>query len=298
MALAGRSVAVTGATGMQGGAVARALVTAGATVTAVVRKPESEASKRLAEDGVALAVGDLDDASGLRTACEGMDAVFSVQVAASATVDEVQQAANLVRAARDAGVDQFVHSSVSGTRWRSEHRSAESGGTGPYWDAKEAVEDAVTSAGFPAWTIVKPAFFMDNFVEPKVSGMFPLLQQGELLVACPLDTPLAMISSADFGQVVARIVAEPERFSGHTVELASDVRSFAEIAQIYTATTGHPVVATSASRADVDARLAPRTWSGMQIWLESVGYPARPEHAARYGIDLSTEFGDWLTANR
>lgn len=298
--LQSKSVLVTGATGMQGGSVARALVGAGASVTALVRDPNSAPAQELKGEGVHLQVGDLDDFSSLLAACSGHDCVFSVQLASSPTNPRAEetQADNLIQAAREAGVQHFVHSSVSGTGWRGTHPGADSGGTDGYWDSKEAVEAAVRIAGFPTWTIVKPAFFMNNFVEPKLSHMFPLLTDGEILVACRLDTPLALLSGEDFGKAVAIAVANPAEFSEAEIELSSEALTFTQIADIYSDLTDSPITAYSCSPEAIEARLGNRSWSGMQLWLDAVGYPARPEHAAAYDVVLDTKLHDWLATHR
>ncbi|WP_458683495.1 NmrA family NAD(P)-binding protein [Prescottella equi] len=298
--LEGRSVLVTGATGMQGGAVARALARAGASVSALVRDPNSASAEKLDRAGIRLQTGDLDDYPSLLTACEGHEVVFSVQAASSPSNPraEQDQADNLIHAARESDISQFVHSSVSGTGWRESHPNANSGGTESYWDSKEAVESAVRRAGFPSWTILKPAFFMDNLIEPKVSHMFPLINKGEILVACRIDTNLAMVSAEEFGEVVAAIAADPARFSEAEIELSSESLTFGQIASTYSSVTGTSVVASSNSPDVIEQRLGTRSWSGMQIWLESVGYPARPEHAAKYGFHLTGRLDTWLAKNR
>lgn len=298
--LKNRSVLVTGATGMQGGSVARALSRGGAFVSALVRDPGSEAATELEKSGIRLVKGELEDRSSLRAACAGHDSVFSVQLASSPTnpTSERDHAHNLITAARDSKVSHFVHSSVSGTGWRKSHSQAHSGGTDAYWDSKEAVEDAVRSAGFPVWTILKPAFFMENFMAPKVAHMFPFLSHGEIVVACGITTTLAMVSGDDFGKAAAAVVADPARFTEAEIELSSTALSFAEIADTYGDVTGVRTKVCSASPEEIEERLGNRSWSGMQIWLAAVGYPARPEHAAEYGIDIRTSFRDWLSAHR
>ena len=73
-----RSVLVGGATGQQGGAVARLLLEKGHRVVALTRKPESESAARLTQAGVEVAVGSFDDGSALERAMRGVDAVFTM----------------------------------------------------------------------------------------------------------------------------------------------------------------------------------------------------------------------------
>src|SRR3954462_8843764 len=92
----------TGATGQQGGAVARALIPAGTPVRGLVRDPGSDRARALAELGVELVKGDLDEPESLKPALSGARALFSVQL--PDLVDpmgdaEIRQARNLAAAA-------------------------------------------------------------------------------------------------------------------------------------------------------------------------------------------------------
>jgi uncharacterized protein YbjT (DUF2867 family) len=293
------SVLVTGATGMQGGAVARALRHGAIHVTALVRDPDSAPARQLAEESVGLAVGDLEDPATLASACSGHTTVFSVQPAPFADKDsERRQAAHLIKAAREAGVRHLVHTSVSGTGWRAQYPDVDPGPARNYWDSKEDVEAMVRDAGFPAYTIVKPAFFMENFIPPKVGHMFSLLADGELLVASAATTKVGLISAADFGAVVAAFATHPDRFAGAEIELGGDALTFPQIADVLTEVAGRQVTASCRSADEVDARLGRKSWSATQTWLDAVGYPARPEHAAAHGLDVPTSFRHWAEEHR
>ena len=73
-----RSVLVSGATGQQGGALARVLLEKGHSVRAFVRRPDSPEAKELERSGAELAVGDFEDPSVMEEAARGMDAAFVV----------------------------------------------------------------------------------------------------------------------------------------------------------------------------------------------------------------------------
>ncbi len=70
---------VTGATGRQGGAVARHLLERGHWVRALTRDPKKPAARALAEMGAEVVGGDLDDSPSVERALEGVYGVFSVQ---------------------------------------------------------------------------------------------------------------------------------------------------------------------------------------------------------------------------
>ncbi|MEU7811667.1 NmrA family NAD(P)-binding protein [Pseudonocardia sp. NPDC049154] len=285
-------ILVSGATGMQGGAVARAAHAAGLEVTALVRDPV----KATLPAGVRLVQGDTEDPAALERACAGQTTVFSMQPTGRDGA-EVRQATNLARAAAAAGVRHLVHSSVSGTGWRVRHPDVDPGTTGYYWDQKEEAEAAVRSAG-PTYTIVKPAFFLENLLPPKVGWMFPLLGAGELLTATAPTTPVGFVAAEDFGAAVVAVAREPERFAGAEIELGGDAPTFPELAGVLTEATGRQVRATTLPAVEVDARLGRFSWSATQEWFDAVGYPARPAHAAEVGLSMSTTAKAWAERHR
>ena len=114
-----RIVLVAGATGRQGGAVVRHMLPKGWRLRALTRNPKSYAARQLAEKGVELAEGDMDDPASLERAARGVYGIYSVQdfwtVGARR---EVQQGKNLADVAKKAGVEHFVYSSVGRAQYR------------------------------------------------------------------------------------------------------------------------------------------------------------------------------------
>src|SRR5262245_54577736 len=105
-----RTVLITGATGNQGGAVARALAGKGFALRGMTRKPDSDAAKALSAGGVAIVKGDLDDEASLRSALSGAWGVYAVQNTWEAGVQkEEEQGKRIATLARDAGVGHFVY---------------------------------------------------------------------------------------------------------------------------------------------------------------------------------------------
>jgi uncharacterized protein YbjT (DUF2867 family) len=294
-------VLVTGATGMQGGAVVQALLRAGHPVTALVRNPSSAPAQALAGHGVALTTGDLEDVASLEAAGSGHDAVFSVQLAGVDPADpgaERRQADNIATAARRAGITHLLHTSVSSTGWRSHHPEVEDSDppmSDPlmkeYWNQKEAAEDVVRHSDLDRWTIFKPAFYMENFIPPRQGYMFPDLPAGKVVTASNPQTVLALICADDFGAAVAAAVAEPDRFHEAEVELAGDALTFPQMAGILSEATGREIVADIISVGERTQRYGSPTAFG-DVWDDLVGYPARPHHAAAWGLSTTT-FRQW-----
>src|SRR6202040_3160483 len=110
-----RTILITGVTGHQGGAVARALQGAGFHLRGLTRKPDGERAAALARQGVDVdfVKGDLDEEASLRRALAGAWGVFSVQNTAEAGVErEEAQGKRLAMLAREAGIEHYVYTSV------------------------------------------------------------------------------------------------------------------------------------------------------------------------------------------
>ena len=155
-----RTILITGVTGHQGGAVARALQSSGFRLRGLTRKPESEQAAALARSGVDIDVvqGDLDDEATLRRALAGAWGVFGVQNTWEAGVErEEAQGKRLATLAREAGVEHYVYTSVGSAHKR----------TGiPHFDNKWRIEETVRGLRFPSHVILRPVSFMENLLAP------------------------------------------------------------------------------------------------------------------------------------
>jgi uncharacterized protein YbjT (DUF2867 family) len=291
-------VLVTGATGRQGGATARALLSAGVPVRALVRDPTTVRAKAVEALGADLVTGDLLDRDSLVRAAEGARAVFSVQMPAFTGdgfdfAGEVTQGVNLVEAARGAGVPQFVHTSVTGA---GQHTGAPGWAEGrwasmePVLGAKAAIQDHVRAAGFAHWTLLKPGFFMDNFL-PSMAFLFPRGVAGGLVSVLDPDTRLSLVAVDDIGRAAAAAVADPQRFDGVELELASDHLSMTEIAEVLSRALGTPLSAPDMTVEQALAAGMPAMGAGHE-WMNAVPQPGRPEYARALGLPL-TGFDEW-----
>lgn len=291
-------VLVTGATGRQGGATARALLAAGVPVRALVRDPTTDRARAVAALGAELVPGDLHDRGSVSRAAEGARAVFSVQMPALTATGfdfdgEVEQGVNLVEGARAAGVPQFVHTSVTGAgqhteapgwaegRWRSMEATL---------GAKSAIQDRVRTAGFPRWTLLKPGFFMENFL-PSMAFLFPRGVEGGLVSVLKPRTRLSLVAVDDIGRAAAAAIAAPERFDRVELELASDYLSMAEIAEVLSSALGVELSAPDLTEEQALAAGMPAMGASHE-WLNVVGQPGRPRYATELGIPL-TSFATW-----
>lgn len=227
--VAGGPVLVAGATGNQGGAVARRLLTAGRQVQALVRDPSKPAAQALATDGAELVRGDMDDPGSLDRALKDADTVFSMQNFWETGAErEVSQGKALADAAQARGVRHLVYSSVGGA-------DRSSGVT--HFESKWRVEEHIRSLGLPA-TIVRPVFLMENFNSPLYRGA---LGNGVLPLALDGDTPLQMIACEDVGTFVAMALERPQDFLREAIEIAGDEVTPRTAAEAFGEALGRPV---------------------------------------------------------
>jgi uncharacterized protein YbjT (DUF2867 family) len=151
-------ILVTGATGKQGGATARALLAQGLPVRILVRNLQAPAARSLAGLGAEVAVGDLDEPASLDAAVSGARAVFAVPPAAFGPTGwdndlELRRGTALIEASRRAEVDQFVFTGVAS------FTSETSWGAG----GKRRIERAVADSGM-RYTVLRPVRFMENYL--------------------------------------------------------------------------------------------------------------------------------------
>jgi uncharacterized protein YbjT (DUF2867 family) len=291
-------VLVTGATGRQGGATARALLAAGVPVRALVRDQTTDRARAVEALGAELVTGDLHDRSSVLRAAKGARAVFSVQMPAMTAegfdfAGEIAQGVNLVEAAKTAGVPQFVHTSVTGA---GQHTEAPGWAEGrwasmePTLGAKSAIQDRVRAAGFSRWTLLKPGFFMENFL-PSMAFLFPRGIEGGLVSVLRPETRLSLVAVEDIGGAAAAAIATPERFDRVELELASDYLSMKEIADILSGALGTHLSAPDMTEQEALAAGMPAMGASHE-WLNVAGRPGRPQYARDLGLPL-TSFEAW-----
>lgn len=288
-------ILVTGATGTQGGATARALLRAGFAVRCLTRDAAAPAARELATLGAVLVQGDLNDADSLRAAASGTAGVFSVQRPdADGSDSERHHGFALIEAARRAGVRHFVHTSVCEAGRHTRFPRWESGyWWQKYWTDKWDIEEAARNAGFPCWTVLKPAFMMDNFARSKAAHMFPHLRQGRIVTALEPATRLQLIAGDDVGAFACAAFAAPQRFHGCSIDLAAEALTMDEVALVLARVLGRRVHAESLPPKQARESGLVAGWVRMQEWINLVGYRADIGQLAPYGIPL-TGFETWV----
>jgi uncharacterized protein YbjT (DUF2867 family) len=275
-----RSVLVTGATGHQGGAVARELVGKGYKVRAMTRKPQDEPARKLAALGAEVVPGDLDDEASLGRALRGMWGAFGVQNTWEAGVEKEEvQGKRFAKAAKDAGVQHFVYSSVG-----SAHRK-----TGiPHFDNKWRVEETVRGLGFPTYVVIRPVFFMENFLSPWFK---PSIDAGKLAMAVKPETSLQMIAVADIGKYGLWAFENPEKLNGRAIDIAGDAHTMPETARLISQAAGRKVEFLRVPIEEV--RKGSADYALMLEWFDRVGYDVDIPATSRESGIRPTTFPEW-----
>jgi len=273
-----RTVLITGATGKQGGATARALAGKGFRLRAMTRHPDGDAAKAVASStGAEIVQGDLDDAASLRNALKDAWGVFAVQNTWEAGVQgEEDQGKRLANLAREAGVQHYVYTSVG-----SAHRK-----TGiPHFDNKFRVEETIRAAGFPSYVIFRPVFFMENLTSPW------FLNGDAIYAAMRPDLKLQMISVDDIGKYVARGFTNADTFNRREIDLAADEVTMPDVAMALSRGLGRNISFVQIPISEV--RKNSEDFALMIEWFDRVGYDVDiPSLEREFGIK-GTKLADW-----
>lgn len=221
-------IAVVGATGAQGGGLAHAILKDSShefSCRAITRKPDSDAARVLLTEGAEIVVADMDDVESLTKAFTGAYGAFCVTNFWEhfSGAKERAQAKNLADAARAAGVQHVVWSTLEDTRkymdpsdtrmpMLQEHYRV------PHFDAKAEADEYFKD--LPT-TFMRTSFYWDNLY---AFGLGPKKgEDGKFSWAFPMgDKPMAGVAAEDIGKVAFGIFKAGDRFIGKDVGIASE----------------------------------------------------------------------------
>lgn len=242
-------IAVIGATGAQGGGLARAILAdpAGAFgLRAITRHPDGEKAKALAAQGAEVVFGDADDPASLGPAFAGAYGAFCVTNFWEhfSPERELEQAAAMARATRRASLSHVVWSTLEDTR-RSIALDDPTVPTlreiykVPHFDAKGQA-DALFAAEAAPTTFMRAAFYWENFIQ---FGMAPRVgDDGNLVLAMPLGgVPLPGMAAEDFGRCAYSVFQRGPASVGEYIGIAGEAPTGPEMAATFARHLGRPV---------------------------------------------------------
>ncbi len=244
-----RIIAVVGATGAQGGGLVRAIMAdpaSGFTARAITRDVNSDKAKALAALGAEVVAADIDDAESLKQAFAGAHGAFCVTFFWDhlSPEKEMAQAKNMADAAKAAGVQHVVWSSLEDTRrWMSLEDTRMPTLQGkykvPHFDAKGESDRYFTESGVPA-TILLTSFYWDNLI---YFGMGPKKgPDGVLGITMPMgDRKLPGIAAEDIGRCAFGVFKQGAAMAGKTVGIAGDQLTGEQMAAALSKAIGQPV---------------------------------------------------------
>jgi uncharacterized protein YbjT (DUF2867 family) len=243
-------ITVIGATGAQGGGVARAILadTSGEfSVRAVTRKPHSEKALALKEAGAEVVNADLEDVDGLRHAFEGAHGAYCVtNYWEHFTGDkEMAHAHNMAKAAKQAGVKHAIWSTLEDVRkWYplSDNRmpTIEGKWKCPHFDAKGASDHFFVESGVPT-TFLLASFYWENFI---YFGAGPKpLPDGTLALTFNMgDSRMDGIAAGDIGGCAFGIFKQGAALTGKHIGISGGKLTIGEYADAMSKALGRTVV--------------------------------------------------------
>ncbi|XP_030067337.1 nmrA-like family domain-containing protein 1 [Microcaecilia unicolor] len=238
-------IVVLGATGAQGGSVARALLTDGTfAVRAVTRDPEKPAAKELKQQGAQVLKGDLDDKKSLETAFTGVYGAFVVtnfwellsrnNDAHLSRDKEVEQGKRVADIAKRLGLKHVVFSGLENVKKLTKGQLEV-----PHFDGKGEVEEYFRAIGVPM-TSVRLSFYFENFLSYLKDQKDPS-GNGYLLPYPMGDVPMDGFPVCELGPVVVSLLKAPDQYIGKDIGLSAEKLTIEQYAAIISKHFGVPV---------------------------------------------------------
>ena len=267
-----RKILVTGATGQQGGSLARLLLQKKHKVYALTRNTQSSASQDLRNKGANIVKGDLDDSDSLERAVKDVESIFLMGTPfEDGTEGEIRRGKLMADIAKENKVEHLVYSSVANANKN----------TGiPHFESKYKVEQHIKNLGIPH-TIIGPTFFMENLLGPG-------LENGQLTLPLSSSSVLQQSALQNIGEFSALVLERRKPFLGRRIDIASDEVTGEQAARILSNVLGYkiryvPIPLEQVYQANEDM-------ARMYEWYEKAGT----------GIDIASlhqEYPeiDWLT---
>jgi uncharacterized protein YbjT (DUF2867 family) len=277
-----RKILVIGATGQQGGALARLLLQKKHEVYALTRNTESESPKaqNLRNLGAKIIKGDLDNPDSLKQATNDVDSVFLMGTfAEDGTEGETRRGKMMTDIAKEQNVAHLVYSSVV---------NADKNTGIPHFESKYKVEQHIKNCGIP-YTIIGPTFFMENLLSYSRAG----LQQGQLALPLSPSRILQQSTLKNIAEFSALVLERRNSFLGKRIDIASDELTGEQAANVLSDELGHKIGYVQVPLEQI--RQASEDLGLMYEWFERVGTGINVAnlHQQYPEVNWST-FKDWV----
>jgi len=259
-------IVVFGATGSQGGSVAKFLLGDGTfKVRAVTRKLDSASAKELTQQGAEVVEANLEDRTSIVKALTGAYGVFGVTNFWDPAVrfeGEVRQGKLLADVAKETGVQHFVWSSI-------EHSNV------PHFESKAIIADYLKQIGVPV-TILLTSFYFENFITIPASGLSK--ENGVYKFNNPI-VPTAtspMYAVEDTGGWVLPVFLHPETYLGKDVHACSGNITMNEVAAVFEKVASKKATVTQIDRAGME-EYGKQGWFQQELILNLLYFVDHPD---------------------
>jgi uncharacterized protein YbjT (DUF2867 family) len=250
------SILVTGATGQQGGTLAKLLIQKNHKVYALVRNIQSSAAQELKKEGANLVKCDLNNFDSIEQAVNGVDSIFLMGTpAGDGPEGETRRGKMMADIAKEKNVKHLVYSSVA---------SADRNTGIPHFESKYKVEQHIQNLGIP-YTIIGPTFFMENLL----TYLKPGLQQGQLALSLSPSAILQQIALENIAEFSTLVLERRNSFLGKRIDIASDELTGEQAAKILSDELGRKIKYVQVPLEQI--RQASEDIALMYEWYERVG---------------------------
>ena len=284
-------VFVLGATGNQGGFVARHLRKANVPVHALVRDPSSAKSKALEAIGVTIFPGSWNDTGALRTAMQGTKAAFiNFMPSFTDPLQELRDVEIALAAAKDAGIEHIVYPGIFGIEDTATLVSDmdPNGLATQILKAKVGILAAVLSIDFGTFTILRPSKFMSDFFGPASVWYGNLTKTGVYETALSKGVTVPFVDPDDIGAFGAAALTDVKKFAGQKVDVHTELLTPEDAISMLAEATGKKLSVRFLSDEEVEERSKVDVYIQAQITMRDSLEIASMDTVTRWGVPVGS----------
>lgn len=285
------SVFVLGATGTQGGSVARHLRKANVPVHALVRDPSSAKAKALEDLGVTVFHGSWDDPTALKAALKDTKAAFlNFMPCFTDPRQELRDAQTVLAAAKDSGVEHIVYSGSFGVeKGLSIASDMNPNGLAPQiYKTKMEIQNTVMSVDFATFTILRPSLFMSNFFGSASVWYGNLTKTGVFETALRKGVTIPYVDPDDIGAFGAAALTDPKRFAGQKVDVHTEMLTPEDAISMLAEVTGKKLGVRFMSDEEMGDRSKVDVFTQAQITMRGLAGFASMDTVTGWGVPVGS----------